>query len=204
MRRNAGISGVAVTFAALGGWFVYAGIRDIDPVSGLGVLLRGNTPPSRTPGEPYKVRAGTGQSVGTAVGASVAVPGAPVGINETTVVGGIRVHRSIAGNVQRLLDDAKADGITGVGGGGWRSTLEQARLRLQNGCTCSNSSDCCNPPTAPVGKSMHERGMAIDFTQNGRTIKKGDPLYNWLSAHAAEYGLKNYPKEAWHWSTTGG
>lgn len=202
-RRNPGISGIAVTFAAVGAWLVYAGIRDINPVSGLGVLLRGEIPPSRTPGTPYQSPTGTGKAIGAAVGNSLGVPGAPVAMSETTMVGGIRVHTSIAGNVKALLDAAKADGITGVGGGGWRSTLEQQRLRLVNGCTCSNTSSCCSPPTAPVGKSMHERGLAIDFTQHGSIIDRNDPLFRWLTQNASKYGLKNLPSEPWHWSTTG-
>ena len=29
------------------------------------------------------------------------------------------------------------------------------------------------------------------------------PCFQWLDAHAADYGLINYPVEPWHWSTTG-
>jgi hypothetical protein len=73
-RRNVGISGVAVTFGALGLWFVYAGIRDIDPIGGLGTLLRGETPPSRTPGEPY-----AGTSGGTSGGKNTGTLGKDAG-----------------------------------------------------------------------------------------------------------------------------
>jgi len=52
---------------------------------------------------------------------------------------------------------------------------------------------------------MHERGLAIDFTNNGRLISsRSDPAYVWLSANAGTYGLHNLPSEPWHWSTTGG
>lgn len=69
-RRNVGISGVAVTFGALGLWFVYAGIRDVNPITGLGTLLRGEQPPSRTPGDPYAgpTPGGTGTGAGKNVG----------------------------------------------------------------------------------------------------------------------------------------
>jgi D-alanyl-D-alanine carboxypeptidase len=51
---------------------------------------------------------------------------------------------------------------------------------------------------------MHERGLAIDFTEGGRTLTRSSAGYNWLRAHAASYGFYNLPSEAWHWSTTGG
>ena len=51
---------------------------------------------------------------------------------------------------------------------------------------------------------MHERGLAIDFTYNGRIIgSRSGPAWSWLSANAASYGLYNLPSEPWHWSTTG-
>jgi LAS superfamily LD-carboxypeptidase LdcB len=50
---------------------------------------------------------------------------------------------------------------------------------------------------------MHERGLAIDFTQNGQTISRGSSGFAWLSAHAASYGLYNLPSEPWHWSVNG-
>jgi D-alanyl-D-alanine carboxypeptidase len=51
---------------------------------------------------------------------------------------------------------------------------------------------------------MHERGMAIDFTYNGRTIgSRSSKAYKWLKAHAASYGFYNLPSEPWHWSTNG-
>jgi LAS superfamily LD-carboxypeptidase LdcB len=130
-------------------------------------------------------------------------------------VGGIRVHRSIAGNLRRLLDAARADGIV-LGGGGYRSTAGQIQTRRNN---CGSSyyaiyqqpASSCRPPTARPGRSQHERGLAIDFTYGGNTICfprrssscRGNAAYNWLKANAWRYGFYNLPSEAWHWSTTG-
>ena len=50
---------------------------------------------------------------------------------------------------------------------------------------------------------MHERGLAVDFTQNGQTISRGSSAFAWLSAHASSYGFYNLPSEAWHWSVNG-
>jgi len=43
---------------------------------------------------------------------------------------------------------------------------------------------------------MHEQGSAIDFANT-----RG--AYAWLKRNAARFGLINYPREAWHYSTNG-
>jgi uncharacterized membrane protein YgcG len=130
-----------------------------------------------------------------------------VGSGEIVSVGGIRVHRSIAGNLQRLLAAASADGIN-FGGGGYRDPAGQIAVR-RNNCGTSNyaiyemPASQCRPPTARPGQSMHERGLAIDFTQGGSTLNRGSSGYAWLRANAASYGFYNLPVEPWHWSTNG-
>ena len=65
-------------------------------------------------------------------------------------------------------------------------------------------SSLCNPPTARPGSSMHERGLAIDFSCNGGgAIRRGNSCWNFLAANANSYGLYNLPSEPWHWSTKG-
>ncbi|HEX8804336.1 MAG TPA: M15 family metallopeptidase, partial [Acidimicrobiales bacterium] len=62
----------------------------------------------------------------------------------------------------------------------------------------------CHPPTARPGQSMHERGLAVDFTCAGSLIgDHGNRCYQWLAANAATYGFYNLPSEAWHWSING-
>jgi hypothetical protein len=117
----------------------------------------------------------------------------------------IRVDSSIAANVQAMLEAAAADGVQ-LCGGGWRSREEQIRLRTTNGCpdVWSAPSSSCRVPTAIPGTSMHERGLAIDFTCAGELIRShGNRCFQWLDANAARYGLRNLPAEAWHWSTNG-
>ena len=53
------------------------------------------------------------------------------------------------------------------------------------------------------GTSMHEKGLAIDFTCGGGTISRGSACFGWLEGHAGGYGLYNLPSEPWHWSTDG-
>ena len=209
--RSLGIPGVAVTIATFSAYLVYAGITGTPVVEGLRELLSGRPP--RGTKEPYDVgdiaaavagagpaEAGVSSTSGTSATAHIE-SGPPVGIEQTELVRGIRVHRQIAPAVGRMIDAAKADGVTLNGaGGGWRSTATQRALRLKNGCTCSDSSSCCRVPTAPVGRSMHERGLAIDFAG---VRSHSDPEWRWLNANARRWGFKNLASEPWHWSTNG-
>lgn len=120
---------------------------------------------------------------------------------------GIKVAPSIRGNLARMLAAAKADGIY-LTGGGYRSSSGQIALRRAH---CGSSSfaiyqaraSSCRPPTARPGFSQHERGLAIDFAEGGRSFTRGSQGYRWLRANAARFGFFNLPSEPWHWSTTG-
>jgi hypothetical protein len=126
-------------------------------------------------------------------------------------VEGITVHGDIAYEVGALVRAARADGLV-LAGGGYRDPDRQIALRHQNCGTSSYAiyqmpSSQCSPPTARPGTSLHERGLAIDFTCNGALIRShSNPCYQWLAAHAANYGLHELRSgaEPWHWSTTGG
>jgi D-alanyl-D-alanine carboxypeptidase len=142
--------------------------------------------------------------------ASVVSP-APGGLATVTCPhgGSITVAGSIAGNVQALLNAAARDGVSLCAASGWRSPQKQIELRREH-CGSSNyaiyymPASQCSPPTARPGSSMHERGLAIDFSCNGGgAIRYGNSCWNWLAAHADEYGLYNLPSEPWHWSTSG-
>jgi zinc D-Ala-D-Ala carboxypeptidase len=127
-------------------------------------------------------------------------------------VGGITVAASLGPSLAALLDAARADGIV-LGGSGYRSPDAQAALRRVNGCpdVWTSPASSCRVPTAIPGSSEHEKGLAVDFTYQGRTICfprssascRGNPAFDWLRANAGRFGLRNLPSEAWHWSTTG-
>jgi LAS superfamily LD-carboxypeptidase LdcB len=122
-------------------------------------------------------------------------------------VGGIQVDQSIAANLAALLSAAAAAGIH-FGGGGYRDPAAQIAVRRAH---CGSSqyaiydmpASSCHPPTARPGTSMHERGLAVDFTVGGSTISRGSAGFNWLQANAARYGFYNLPSEPWHWSVNG-
>jgi D-alanyl-D-alanine carboxypeptidase len=111
--------------------------------------------------------------------------------------GSITVDSSIADNVQSLLNASPSS--LALCGWGWRSSQQQQELWDAHNCDVR-----CTVPTAPPGSSMHERGLAIDFTSGGQTIQsRSSAAFQWLSANASSYGLYNLPSEPWHWSSNG-
>jgi hypothetical protein len=132
----------------------------------------------------------------------------PTGTPSLTTVRGITVATSIAGNLESLLSAADGAGLS-LGGTGYRSSDGQVAARRAN-CGPSDydiydrPASQCHPPTARPGQSMHEQGLAIDFTNNGALIQShSNPAWQWLSNNASRYGFYNLPSEAWHWSTNG-
>lgn len=121
---------------------------------------------------------------------------------------GIRVAPSIRGRLAAMLAAAQADGIYFTGGG-YRSSSQQVALRMAH---CGSStyaiysapSSACRPPTARPGASMHERGLAVDFSENGGgALRRGSRGFAWLRANAHRFGFFNLPSEPWHWSVNG-
>ena len=117
------------------------------------------------------------------------------GTVSVTTVGGIEVDVSIAASLGAMLAAAAADGIA-LSGGGYRDQGRQIALRQQN-CGADDyaiwdmPSGECSPPTARPGASLHELGLAIDFSANGGLIRShSDPGYQWLAAHAAAVRLR--------------
>lgn len=110
------------------------------------------------------------------------------------------VNQSAAKAYYDMKQAAAKDRIT-LYGGGFRSYEEQIRLRKAHCADWQNTPPGdCNPPTAKPGRSMHEEGLAVDF-KNSKT--RGTPVFAWLNAHAGQYGIKNLPREPWHWSVSG-
>ena len=132
----------------------------------------------------------------------IVAAGGPV---QLATVGGITVAAALAPSLARLLEAADAAGLR-LGGGGYRSAAQQIALRRANGCPdiYTSPASACSPPTARPGQSMHEQGLAVDFTCSGALItSRSSPCFQWLAVNAASYGLYNLPVEPWHWSTNG-
>lgn len=132
-------------------------------------------------------------------------------VNDMTVVAvgdtSITVNPCIAPIVQRLLEQAAADGINLRGSNGYRDPQTQIALRRAH-CGTSHyaiwemPAGQCSPPTARPGHSNHEVGAAIDFQCNGGSFTEGGPCWNWMVSHNG-FGLINLDSEPWHWSSDG-
>jgi hypothetical protein len=123
-------------------------------------------------------------------------------------VHGITVDASIGNALAGLIEAAASSGFA-LGGNGYRNADQQIAVRRNN---CGSSqydiwqkpASQCRPPAARPGTSMHERGLAIDFTCNGALIGSyGSACYGWMRSNAPSFGFHNRPGEAWHWSTNG-
>ena len=123
-------------------------------------------------------------------------------------VRGFEVHTQIADAVDGPIAAMEAEGFN-LGGWGYRTAQEQINLRRSHCGTSeweiwSKPSSTCRPPTARPGRSNHERGLAIDLTNNGRLItSRNSAAFQALQRLAPSFGLKNLPSEPWHWSVDG-
>lgn len=116
-------------------------------------------------------------------------------------VDGIVVHERLAPFIRTLLAEAEVAGVA-LEGGGYRNSTAQQRLRAQNCPDPVNSpASACSPPTAKVGQSLHEYGLAVDFTSGGELIlDRTSAAYRFLEANSGWNGLEVHPQEPWHWS----
>lgn len=129
----------------------------------------------------------------------IVATGGPI---QLATVGGITVAATLAPNLARLLEASRAAGLR-LSGGGYRSAAQQIQTRINNGCPdiYNSPASACHPPTARPGHSMHEQGLAVDFTCSGALISsRSSPCFQWLAANGASYGLYNLPSEPWHFS----
>jgi hypothetical protein len=136
---------------------------------------------------------------GMAAGVTIGPGGGPL---ELVTVGGITVAAHVAPFLSELLAAAAADGLA-LSGSGYRPMQRQIELRTINGCpdVWTAPASSCRVPTAIPGRSMHEKGEAVDFDN---CSARSSRCFTWLDANAAGFGFYNLPSEPWHWSTTGG
>jgi hypothetical protein len=127
-----------------------------------------------------------------------------------TTVEGITVNSDIADDVAALVQAARAAGFE-LTGSGYRDASQQIALRRAHCGTTDYAiyempPSGCSPPTARPGESMHERGLAIDFSCEGALItSRATACYHWLATNAQAYGLQELASNAepWHWSIDG-
>ena len=109
----------------------------------------------------------------------------------------------------RMVDAAKAEGITLVPAFGFRDLKTQKALFNYN--TKIPEAQRAKQ-RAPPGHSEHHTGYALDINSKGEKMTENSKAYQWLKKHAAAYGFENsFPKnnkqgvmfEPWHWRYIG-
>jgi hypothetical protein len=203
---NGGGSGVAVT--------VPEPPAEVSPATVDGLPAPGGTPVASPPSATGQTGDGTDETTTapptTAPPTTTTRPPRVVSITPvpTSWVGGIEVATAIAPQLQSLINAASTSGIT-LTGSGYRNILDQIQIRREVcGPTDYDIYDKpsweCSPPVARPGFSMHEKGLAIDFTwKNVSLTNQGNAAFDWLVANASRYGFYNLPSEPWHWSVSG-
>ena len=120
----------------------------------------------------------------------------------------IRLHRLAATAWQALVCEARNAGIRApllLPVSGFRDPMYQKRLWDAALRRYHGSASEARKWVAPPGRSAHQSGRAIDFYLGGtnssdnvaqlRTL----PAYQWLAAHAQQFGFYPYEREPWHW-----
>ncbi len=189
---------------ATGGAGAVAGpISPGEPDSTVGVDLCPTGGPGRGGGPSTVALACTVGAAGTVQAGPGGVP-----IRVCDAGRGVVVDVTIAGQVAAMMAAADSAGLH-LSGGGFRSYAEQVELRSQH---CGGSSydiyqrpaGECSPPTALPGTSMHQWGLAVDWSNVGSLITShSNAAWQWLSSNAGRFGFANLPSEPWHWSTDG-
>lgn len=115
--------------------------------------------------------------------------------------------------LQRMLDQAKADGIDLYVNSAYRSFASQKSLKGQY--TVTYGAGTANQFSAEQGYSEHQLGTTVDFITTGTDGEligfDTKPAYAWVTANAHRYGfVLSYPKnngyyifEPWHWRFVG-
>ncbi len=107
------------------------------------------------------------------------------------------LNSRVSGAVYEMVDAAKKDGVSLVADSCFRTMDHQQALWVQYGMDTNK--------VAKPGYSNHQMGIAMDFKTLPGTPGpvRGNKVWDWLAKNASDFGYKNYPQEAWHWSPTG-
>jgi hypothetical protein len=114
----------------------------------------------------------------------------------------IAVSALLARNVSDLLTAAANNGIPLCATSSFRNSQQQIALRAAYCSSVFDPSATCSRPVALPGRSMHEQGLAIDFSASPTG-------YAWLLTNAPHFGLVHLTAfgpqtEPWHYSINGG
>jgi hypothetical protein len=117
------------------------------------------------------------------------------GYGVTGADGKCPVNSRVSGAVYAMAQAAQKDGITLSAASCFRTMSHQE---------CLYNRTCGSNLAAKPGYSNHQMGLALDIDGVGSTLAPGSgPIWDWLAKNAGNFGYKNFPSEAWHWSPTG-
>lgn len=139
------------------------------------------------------------------------VPSGLSTIDSEFTIGGkqIQIHSKVAKHLNKLLEDAKDDGLSLRVVSGYRSFDTQKDLK--SNYSVIYGAGTANTFSADQGYSEHQLGTTVDFTTptiaGTATSFDQTPEFAWLQKNANEYGfVLSYPKgnayymyEPWHW-----
>lgn len=124
--------------------------------------------------------------------------GAPTGENGRldpnslkSIGNGHKLRPDAADAYLRMVEAAKADGITWSITDSYRTYDAQVRLAREKGLYSQGGL------AARPGTSNHGWGTALDL--GGGANSNGTPQNNWLRANAGRFGFRTIPREPWHW-----
>lgn len=124
-----------------------------------------------------------------------------------------KIHASVRGHLEDLLEDAKDDDVELYVKSAYRSFEEQSALKSAYSVTYGAGT--ANQFSADQGYSEHQLGTTVDFITKGLggslTGFEKTPGYAWLQKNAYKYGfVLSYPEkntyyvfEPWHWRYVG-
>lgn len=138
----------------------------------------------------------------------------------TKLSNGQSVDARIYPALQKMFDDARADGVYPVVASGYRTTKEQQRLMKEKiadyeeeGYSPEEAKNKAEEWVAVPGTSEHQLGLCADINADG-IHSVGNEVYEWLEKNAHRYGfIKRYPAdkseitgtihEPWHYRYVG-
>ena len=136
----------------------------------------------------------------------------------TELKNGVQVDARMYPALQKMFDDMRAQGLTPFVREGYRTYAQQVdimetRIRSykEQGYSAAQAEKLAKDYVAEPGTSEHQLGLAVDINaESGNNWS----VYNWLAAHAQEYGfilrypqngkaITGYEYEPWHYRYVG-
>lgn len=130
-------------------------------------------------------------------------------------INGYYLQSEAATALTTMMNDAAAAGVGFAMSSAYRSYDNQLAT-YNNWVSVNGSTASADTVSARPGYSEHQTGLAADFKAGSCVLEcfAGTAQYQWLVAHAADYGfIERYPEgltsitgyspEAWHWRYVG-